>query len=175
MIDNRRVVVTGYGVISCVGNDVPTFWDALVNGRCGLGKVTRFDASELRTQIAGEVKDFDIEKYMTYKEAKRLDLYCQYAIAAADQAMDMAGLPHELRGSSVVDPSRVGVIVSSGIGGLGTMSDQDWQMHERGAGRGSPLVIPMMISDLASGNISIRYGAGGPNLGLVTACSTGGH
>lgn len=173
-MNNRRVVVTGYGVVSCVGNNVPDFWDSLVNGRCGLGRITRFDASEYRTQIAGEVKDFDVTKYMTAKEAKRLDLFCQYAIAASDEAMDCAGLPKELRGSNI-DPNRVGVIVSSGIGGLHTMSEQDKLLIERGPGKISPLLIPMMIGDLASGNISIRYGAGGPNLGLVTACSTGCH
>ena len=167
-------MVTGYGVVSCVGNNVPDFWDSLVNGRCGLGRITRFDASEYRTQIAGEVKDFDVTKYMTAKEAKRLDLFCQYAIAASDEAMDSAGLPKELRGSNI-DPNRVGVIVSSGIGGLHTMSEQDKLLIERGPGKISPLLIPMMIGDLASGNISIRYGAGGPNLGLVTACSTGCH
>ena len=173
-MNNRRVVVTGYGVVSCVGNNVPDFWDSLVNGRCGLGRITRFDASEYRTQIAGEVKDFDVTKYMSAKEAKRLDLFCQYAIAASDEAMETAGLPKELRGSSI-DPDRVGVIVSSGIGGLHTMSEQDRLLIERGPGKISPLLIPMMIGDLASGNISIRYGAGGPNLGLVTACSTGCH
>lgn len=173
-MNNRRVVVTGYGVVSCVGNNVPDFWDSLVNGRCGLGRITRFDASEYRTQIAGEVKDFDITKYMSAKEAKRLDLFCQYAIAASDEAMETAGLPKELRGSNI-DPNRVGVIVSSGIGGLYTMSEQDKLLIERGPGKISPLLIPMMIGDLASGNISIRYGAGGPNLGLVTACSTGCH
>ena len=173
-MNNRRVVVTGYGVVSCVGNNVPDFWDSLVNGRCGLGRITRFDASEYRTQIAGEVKDFDVTKYMTAKEAKRLALFCQYAIAASDEAMDSAGLPKELRGSNI-DPNRGGVIVSSGIGGLHTMSEQDKLLIERGPGKISPLLIPMMIGDLASGNISIRYGAGGPNLGLVTACSTGCH
>lgn len=173
-MNNRRVVVTGYGVVSCVGNNVPDFWDSLVNGRCGLGRITRFDASEYRTQIAGEVKGFDVTKYMSPKEAKRLDLFCQYAIAASDEAMETAGLPKELRGSNI-DPNRVGVIVSSGIGGLQTMSEQDKLLIERGPGKISPLLIPMMIGDLASGNISIRYGAGGPNLGLVTACSTGCH
>ena len=173
-MNNRRVVVTGYGVISCVGNNVPDFWDALINGRCGIGKITRFDASEYRTQIAGEVKDFDFSGYMNPKDAKRLDLFCQYAIAASDEAMATAGLPKDLRGSEI-DPNRVGVIVSSGIGGLATMSDQDRVLLERGPGRISPFLIPMMIGDIASGNISMRYGAGGPNMGLVTACSTGTH
>ena len=173
-MNNLRVVVTGCGVVSCVGNDVPAFWDSLVNGRCGLGKVTRFDASELRTQIAGELKDFDITKYMSAKEAKRLDLFTQYAIAAADEAMQKAGLPMDLRGSSV-DPNRVGVVVSSGIGGLQTMCDQYEVMRTKGMSRVSPLMIPMMISDIASGNLSIRYGACGPNFGLQSACATGCH
>ena len=173
-MNNRRVVVTGCGVVSCVGNDVPAFWDSLVNGRCGLGKVTRFDASELRTQIAGELKDFDITKYMSAKEAKRLDLFTQYAIAAADEAMQKAGLPMDLRGSDV-DPNRVGVVVSSGIGGLQTMCDQYEVMRTKGMSRVSPLMIPMMISDIASGNLSIRYGACGPNFGLQSACATGCH
>ena len=103
-MNNRRVVVTGYGVISCVGNNVPDFWDALINGRCGIGKITRFDASEYRTQIAGEVKDFDFSGYMNPKDAKRLDLFCQYAIAASDEAMATAGLPKDLRGSEI-DPN----------------------------------------------------------------------
>ena len=173
-MDNRRVVVTGFGVISCVGNDVPEFWDSLVNGRCGIGMLTRFDASEYRTRIAGEVKNFDVNKYMSPKDAKRVDLFCQYAIAASGEAMEMAGLPKELRGSSV-DSNRVGVIVSSGIGGLQTMADQAEVLINRGPGRISPFLIPMMISDIASGNISMRYGAGGPNMGLVTACATGCH
>ena len=173
-MNNRRVVVTGYGVISCVGNNVPDFWDALINGRCGIGKITRFDASEYRTQIAGGVQDFEFSGSMTPKDAKRLDLFCQYAIAASDEAMATAGLPKDLRGSEI-DPNRVGVIVSSGIGGLATMSDQDRVLLERGPGRISPFLIPMMIGDIASGNISMRYGAGGPNMGLVTACSTGTH
>lgn len=173
-MNNRRVVVTGYGVISCVGNNVPDFWDALINGRCGIGPITRFDASEYRTRIAGEVKDFDFSGYMNPKEAKRLDLFCQYAIAASDEAMATAGLSRDLAESGV-DSNRVGVIVSSGIGGLASMSDQAQVLLERGPGRISPFLIPMMIGDIASGNISIRYGAGGPNLGLVTACATGTH
>ena len=169
------MVVTGYGVQSCVGCDVPSFWDALVNGRCGLGAVTFFDASEFRTRIAGEIRDFDPARYMSPKEAKRIDRYCQLAIAAADEAMKSAGLPLDLRDGAVMDPARAGVLVSSGIGGLYTLTEQIRVLDEKGCNRVSPLLIPMMISDLASGNLSIRYGAGGPNMGLVTACSTGTH
>ena len=174
-MSERRVVVTGYGVQSCVGCDIPTFWDALVNGRCGLGRITFFDPQDFRTQIAGEIRDFDPEKYMTAKEAKRFDRFCQLAIAAADDALKSAGLPSDLRGSSAVDPLRVGVLVSSGVGGLKTLTDQLQVLEHKGSSRVSPLVIPMMIGDIASGNISIRCGAGGPNMGLVTACSTGTH
>ena len=168
-------MVTGYGVQSCVGCDIPTFWDALVNGRCGLGPVTFFDATEYRTRIAGEIPDFDPTKYMSVKEAKRVDRFCQLAIAAAEEALKSAGLPSDLRTDAGIDTTRVGVLVSSGVGGLQTMVDQTLLLAEKGCNRVSPLMIPMMISDLASGNISIRCGAGGPNMGLVTACSTGTH
>ena len=168
-------MVTGYGVQSCVGCDVPMFWDSLVNGRCGLGPVTFFDATEYRTRIAGEIPDFDPTKYMSIKEARRLDRFCQLAIAAADEALKSAGLPIDLRTAPGIDPTRVGVLVSSGVGGLQTLIDQTRLLDTKGCNRVSPLMIPMMIIDLASGNISIRTGAGGPNMGLVTACSTGTH
>ena len=174
-MSERRVVVTGYGVQSCVGCDVPSFWDALVNGRCGLGPVTFFDATEYRTRIAGEIPDFDPTKYMSIKEARRLDRFCQLAIAAADEALKTAGFPSDLREVPGLDTTRVGVLVSSGVGGLQTLVDQTVILTTKGCNRVSPLMIPMMISDLASGNISIRVGAGGPNMGLVTACSTGTH
>ena len=172
----RRVVVTGYGALSCVGNNVKDFWDSLVNGKCGLGPITRFDASEYRTQIAGEIKNFDITQVMSFKEAKRMDLFCQYAVAAATEAMQSAELPANLRAEdSPVDSARVGVLVSSGIGGIDTLCSQMITLHERGPARVSPLLIPMMISDIASGNISINIGAGGPNMSIQTACATGCH
>ena len=173
-MNKRRVVVTGCGVISCVGNNVKTFWDAVVNGRCGLGPVTRFDVSDYRTRIAGEVKDFNVCDYLSFKESKRMDLFCHYAIAAADEAMKQAGLPVNGEWGNV-DPDRVGVLVSSGIGGLETITEQARILFEKGPGRISPLMIPMMISDISSGNISIRYGARGPNMAIVTACATGCH
>ncbi len=171
---DRRVVITGVGAISCVGNDVATFWDALVEGRCGLGPATHFDTTDFRTKIAGEVKGFDITRYMPEKEAKRLDLFCQYAIAATEEALHAAGFTGHFEGSGV-DPDRVGVLVSSGIGGMETFANQHQVLLERGPSRVSPLLIPMMIGDLASGNISMRYGAKGPNIGIVTACATGTH
>ena len=173
-MNKRRVVVTGCGVISCVGNNVKTFWDAVVNGRCGLGPVTRFDVSDYRTRIAGEVKDFNVCDYLSFKESKRMDLFCHYAIAAADEAMKQAGLPVNGEWGNI-DPDRVGVLVSSGIGGLETITEQARTLFDKGPGRISPLLIPMMISDISSGNISIRYGARGPNMAIVTACATGCH
>ena len=170
---DRRVVVTGTGIISCVGNTVAEFWDAVTNGRCGLGPLTKFDATEYRTRIAGEVKNFDIEKYMPRKEAKRLDLFTQYAVAAADEALQRAGLSMNL--SESVNPERVGVLLSSGIGGLETLSEQLLILQEKGPGKISPLLIPMMIIDICSGTLAMRYGAKGPNMGIVSACATACH
>ncbi len=170
----RRVVITGTGIISSVGKNVDDFWDSISKGRCGIGPITRFDVSQYRTRIAGEIKDFDITEYIPFKEAKRLDLYCQYAIAAADEAMGQAGLGRDVAENGV-DPARVGVLISSGIGGLGTMTKQQTVLDARGPGKVSPLLIPMMIGDLAAGNLSIRYNAQGPNMGLVTACSSATH
>jgi len=170
---DRRVVITGTGVISCVGNSVAEFWDAVCQGHCGLGQITRFDASEYRTKIAGEVKNFDIEKYMSHKDAKRLDLVVQYAVAAADEAVKQAGLPQTPEAQT--EAERIGVLVGSGIGGLGTLSEQFQIMAERGPNKVSPLLIPMMIVDSCSGTVSMRYGAKGPNMGLVTACATACH
>ena len=173
-MNDRRVVITGTGIVSCVGKNVDDFWDSVSNGRSGIGPITRFDVSEYRTRIAGEIKDFDITEYIPFKEAKRLDLFCQFALAAADEAMAQAGLGKDVAESGVV-PARVGVVTSSGIGGLGTITKQQTILDSRGPGKVSPLVIPMMIGDLAAGNLSIRYNAQGPNMGLVTACATATH
>ena len=174
-MSERRVVVTGTGVVSCVGNNTADFWHALVNGLCGLGYVTHFDASEgYRTRIAGEVKDLDISAYIPAKEARRIDRFSQFAIAAADEAVQTAGLPLNLKESNI-DPTRIGVLVSSGIGGLGTMVQQTLQLAEKGPAKVSPLLIPMMIGDMAAGNLSMRYGAEGPNFSVVSACASGCH
>ena len=168
---NRRVVVTGTGVVSGVGCDVDTFWESLLAGRSGLGPVTRFDATGCSCRIAGEVRDLDICKYLDVKEARRLDLFCQFAVAAGDQAVQEAGLLDH----AGLDPTRVGVMVSSGVGGLQTIYDQVVNLHTRGFRRVSPLTIPMMIPDIAPGFLSIRYGFGGPNFAVVSACATGTH
>lgn len=174
MMKERRVVVTGCGVISCVGNSVPELWAAVKEGRCGLSNVTRFDTTGFRSAVAGEVKGFDVTKYMPAKEAKRLDLFCQYAIAAADEAIAQANADFTSE-DCAIDRDRVGVLVSSGIGGLASMCEQDEIFLQKGPGRISPLMIPMMIGDLASGNISMRYNVRGPNFGLVSACASGCH
>jgi 3-oxoacyl-[acyl-carrier-protein] synthase II len=174
-MSERRVVITGTGVISCVGKNTADFWHSVVNGLCGLGYVTHFDASEgYRTQIAGEVKDFDISAYIPVKEARRMDRFSQFAIAAADEAVLDAGLPLDFRDSDI-DPCRVGVLVSSGIGGLETMVNQSLILDKKGPNKVSPLLIPMMISDMAAGNLSMRYGAEGPNFSIVSACASGCH
>ncbi|MBP5181636.1 MAG: beta-ketoacyl-[acyl-carrier-protein] synthase II, partial [Lentisphaeria bacterium] len=171
----RRVVVTGIGALSCVGNSVNEMWKSVVEGRCGIGPITRIDATDYRTKIAGEVKDFDPEKYMSVKEASRLDRVCLYAIAAADEAMRDAGLPLDLRDGTSVNPDDVGVCVGSGIGGMHTMEEQCEKLLKDGPRRVSPFMIPMMIIDMVSGSISMRYGAKGPNFAAVSACATATH
>ncbi len=168
----RRVVVTGIGMVSSVGNSVNESWDSIVNGKCGIDLVTCFDTTDFKTKIGGQVKNFNIEKYMSLKDARRMDPFCHYAIAAADEAMESAGLPKDL---STMNPERVGVMVSSGIGGLQTIEEQAATLKEKGPKRVSPFLIPMMIIDLAAGNISMRYGAKGPNFGIVSACASSSH
>ncbi len=171
-MNERRVVITGMGVISCIGNNVHEFWDSLVSGRSGIGPVTRFDVSRYRTMIAGEVKNFSIANYMSEKEARRLDMFCHYAIAAADESIKNAGITQKLDG---IDSQRVGVLTSSGIGGMQTFEQQCAVLMNRGPDKSSPLLIPMLIGDMASGSISMRYGAKGPNFGIVSACASACH
>ena len=168
----RRVVVTGTGLITAVGNDVQSTWTSLLDGVSGAGPITQFDASEYPVRFACEVKNFDPSEYMDRKEAKRTDRYAQFALAGAVQAMREAGLDESL---SSVDAERVGVVVGSGIGGIQTFEEQHAKMLERGPGRVSPFFVPMFISDIAAGLVSIRYGAKGPNYATVSACATGAH
>lgn len=163
----RRVVVTGMGVVAPVGNNVADFWNNIKNGKSGIDFITRFDTADFKVKIAAEVKNLNIEDYMPKKETKRMDIFCQYAIAAADQAMADSGLNTE-----AVDPHRFGVIVGSGIGGLSTIEEQVIRMHNMGPARIGPLFVPMAIVNMASGNIAIRFGAKGFSGCSVTACAS---
>ena len=170
-IQLKRVVVTGLGAVSPVGNDVESCWKSLLAGESGIGPVTKFDATGYRCTIAGEVKGLDTEAILGPKEAKRLDLFCHYAVIASDEALAQAGLT-EAQG---IDETRVGVIVSSGIGGLTTIEEQIRSLAEKGPKGVSALSIPMMISNMASGYVAIRHHLKGPNFCIVTACASGLH
>ncbi|HVE78505.1 MAG TPA: beta-ketoacyl-ACP synthase II [Gemmatimonadaceae bacterium] len=167
----RRVVVTGLGAITPVGNDVATTWRALLDGRSGAAAITKFDAQKFPVRFACEVKGFDPLAYMDRKEAKRADAYTQYAIAAAHQAMHQAGLAN----GTTIDPDRVGVILGSGIGGLKTFEEQHDVYRAQGPSRISPFFIPMFIADIAAGIVSMRFNCKGPNYATVSACATGAH
>ena len=167
-----RVVVTGMGALTPLGLDVATTWQAMVAGRSGVGPITQFDPSRLTTHIAAEVKGFDASSVLDRKDQRRNDRYVQFALVAARQAMDQAGLPAHLDGE---EAERTGVIVGTGIGGIRTLADQILLMGERGPGRMSPFLIPMAIGNLAAGVIAIVFGPQGPNFGVVSACATGGH
>lgn len=165
----RRVLVTGMGVISPVGNSLEEFWSNLLGGLCGIGPITRFDAAALQVKVAAEVKGFDPGRHgMDVPTARRMDLFSQYALAAALQAMEDSGFPNP-------DPQRFGVYVGSGIGGMQTFSTECEKLLTRGPDRVSPFFIPMMISNMAAGNIAIRFDAQGPCLPVVTACATSTH
>lgn len=166
-----RVVITGFGVTSPIGNDAETFLTSLKNGKNGIGPITRFDASETGITLAGEVSDFPLEKYFVKKDTKRMDLFSLYGIYAALGAMAMAGLTKE----TIADPDRFGVMVSSGIGGLPTIEEQVIKMHTKGAKRVSPMFVPMSIVNMVAGNIALRVGAKGICTSTVTACASGTH
>lgn len=166
----RRVVITGLGVISPVGNDVETFWRALISGKSGIGPITSFDASRFDSKIAGEVKDFEPAKYMDAKEARRMEKFAQFAVAVAKEAVVDAGLD-----LTKEDPNRIGVIVGSGIGSLRIVEEQCKVYFEKGPSRFSPFMIPMLIVNEAAGHISITLGLKGPNSCVATACASGSH
>ena len=170
MTGRRRVVVTGLGAVSPVGNDVASSWEALLAGRSGIGPITRFDASGLGCRIAGEVKDFDLAAYMSPKEARRMDTFIHYGIAASVQAIRDSGI-------EVTDANRerIGCVIGSGIGGLPMIEDNHTELLNRGPRRVSPFLIPGSIINMIAGNLSIQYGLKGPNLAIVTACTTGLH
>jgi 3-oxoacyl-[acyl-carrier-protein] synthase II len=167
----RRVVVTGMGALTPVGNDVPSSWEALLAGKSGAGPITKFDASAFPVRFACEVKNFDPLQYMDRKEAKRADAYAQYAIAAATQAVKQAALEN----GTNVDPDRLGVILGSGIGGLKSFEEQHDVYRERGQSKISPFFIPMFIADIAAGLVSMRFNAKGPNYATVSACASSAH
>jgi 3-oxoacyl-[acyl-carrier-protein] synthase II len=169
-MDSRRVVVTGLGLITPLGMGVETTWENLINGKSGIGKITCFDTSAFPTQIAGEVKNFNPEDFIEVKDIKKMDRFIHLAVAAATIALEDSGL-------KITDDNaeRVGVIVGSGIGGLGTIEHYHSVLLERGPRRITPFFIPMLVINLASGQISIRFGAKGPNSAVSTACATGNH
>ena len=170
---NRRVVITGTGLLTAVGNDVQSNWDSLLAGRSGAAPVTQFEPSEgFPVTFACEVKGFDPAAYIDRKEIKRTDRYAQLALAASIQAMREAGLDESREG---VDPDRMGVLIGSGIGGIETFEEQHAKFLEKGPSRVSPFFVPMFIADIASGLVSMRYGAKGPNYATVSACASGAH
>lgn len=166
----RRVVITGLGIVSPVGNDVDSAWDNIVNGRSGIGRITRFDPEALNAQIAGEVKDFDVTQYMTAKEAKQMDTFIHYGVAAGTQAWRDSGLD-----AADVNAERVGVIVGSGIGGLPRIEETQADYLARGPRRISPYFVPASLINLISGQLSIMHGLKGPSYAVVSACTTGLH
>lgn len=166
----RRVLITGLGVLAPNGNDPATYWDALVNGRSGIGTISRFDASRHRVDIAGQVKDFDPGMVLDRKEVRHSDPFVHYAVYAASQAFDNAGLDMDR-----IDADRVGVIFGSGLGGIGTFERQHSVLLDRGLTRVSPFFVPMMICDMYAGMISIKLGARGPNYTSVSACASAAH
>ncbi|SCY27468.1 beta-ketoacyl-ACP synthase II [Ruminococcus sp. YE282] len=164
---SRRVVVTGVGAVSPVGNDAETTWKNLVDGVCGIEEISAFDTSDLKVHIAGTVKNFDPTEYIEKRDVKKTDLYCQYAIAAAQQAVDDSKI------LGTVDENRLGVYIGAGIGGLNTFVENTVALHENGPRKVSPFFIPKMIGNIATGNVAIRFNAKGVSLSVMSACATG--
>lgn len=169
-METKRVVVTGLGVISPIGNNVEDFWKNVKAGTVGLGPITYFDTTEYKAKVAGQLKDFVPGDYMDAKAARRMEPFCQYAVAAAGEAIKDAGLDLEKE-----DTARIGVCVSSGVGSLQSIEREYAKLLEKGPKRTNPLLIPMMISNMAAGNVSIAYGLRGKSINVVTACATGTH
>lgn len=168
MGNKTRVVVTGLGAITPIGNDVASFWQGLKDKKVGIAPITYFDTTDYKTKLAGEVKDFDPKKYMDPKAARRMEPFSQYAVAAAGEAIAQAGLDMEKE-----DPFRVGTSIGSGIGSLQAMEREHKKMLEKGPNRVNPLLVPMMISNMAVGNVAMQYGLKGKSINVVTACATG--
>lgn len=166
----RRVVVTGMGAITPIGNNVETFWNNVKAGVLGIDEITKFDTTDYSAKLAAEVKDFNAKEVLGFKQAKRLSPFSQYAVAAAKEAFAQSGIDMEKE-----DPYRVGVSVGSGIGGLGDMEEEHVKLLEKGPSRVKPLLVPMMITNMAAGNVAIQFGCKGKCLNIVTACATGTH
>ena len=164
----NRVVVTGLGVLSPVGNDVAAFWQSLIEGKCGIGPITAFDTTEYKVKIAAEVKDFDPLQYLDKAEARKQDRFSQFAVAAASQAMADSGL----ESGSNIDSFRLGVYIGTGTGGMQSFLTESAKLLEKGPSRTSPFFIPMMIGNMAAGNVALRFHAQGPSLPIMTACAT---
>ena len=167
---SRRVVVTGLGAITPIGNSTEEFWKSIRENKVGIGPITRFDTTDYKAKLAAEVKGFNAKDYMDFKAAKRMELFCQYAVAAAGEAVRDAGIDTEKE-----DPYRIGVSIGSGIGSLQALEREHEKLLTRGPGRVNPLLVPLMISNMAAGNVGIQLGLKGKNINVVTACATGTH
>lgn len=167
---NTRVVVTGMGAITPIGNSVEAFWTAVKSNTVGIAPITHFDTADFKCKLAAEVKDFDPKQYMDPKTARRMETFCQFAVAAAKEALETSGIDMEKE-----DPFRVGVSVGSGIGSLQALERNEKRLLEKGPGRVEPLLVPLMISNMAAGNVSIQFGMKGKCINVVTACATGTH
>lgn len=167
---SRRVVITGMGAITPIGLGVEEFWKGVKEGRTGFAPITKFDATDYKCKIAAEVNDFDAKEYMDSKAARRMELFCQYAVAATKEAIEDSGLDMEKE-----DPFRVGVSVGSGIGSLQAMEREHSKLLEKGPNRVGPMLVPLMICNMAAGNVSIQFGLKGKSINVVTACATGTH
>ncbi len=169
-MSTRRVVITGMGLVTPLGNDLNTSWDSIKNGKSGIETLTHFDVSEFSTRFGGAIKSFDCSEYMEIKEARRMDEFVQYGIAAGVQAIDDSGID-----ISTIDAERAGVAIGSGIGGIKTIEETSIQVKDSGPRRVSPFFVPGSIINMVAGNLSIRYGLRGPNIAVTTACATGTH
>ena len=164
----RRVAITGMGVISPIGTGLEKFWSSVKEGKCGIDEITAFDTTDFSVKLAGEVKDFDPKVYMDKKEAKRMDRFCQFAIGASQMAIDHSGLDLKK-----IESEKMGVVIGSGVGGINTIEREIEKLHTRGPSKVSPFFIPMIISNMASGLVAIRFEAKGVNLSVVSACASG--
>ena len=166
----KRVVVTGMGAITPIGLNTEEFWESLKAGKTGFGEITQFDTTDFKVKVAASVKGFEGKNYMDVKSARRMELFCQYAVAAAKEALEQSGIDMEAE-----DPYRVGCAIGSGVGSLQAMEREHKKLLEKGPGRINPLLVPLMITNMAAGNVSIQFGLKGKSLNVVTACATGTH